>query len=161
METKRAGFILFFIVCVGCARAQSKAPEPVNTGDSLVAGTIHVERDWRIEVLGKKMAEYNESLANKGGIRSVRGYRLMLLSTSDRNQAMAVRSKLLQQYPDQSVYMAFQSPYIKLKFGNFTDKAEAERYRKQITGSGLITNNIYVVSETVQVKVDKNAPAEE
>ena len=81
---------------------------------NVVTGKVTVVKDPRIESLGKKMAEYNESLANK--LHSTRGYRLMILSTSDRPKAIQVRSQLLQLFPDQSIYMVFQSPFIKLKF---------------------------------------------
>ena len=65
---------------------------------------------------------------------------------------MKVRALLLQNYPDQKVYMAFQAPFIKLKFGNFVEKAEAEKYRDQIMKAKYVTNNIYVVPEVVEVK---------
>ena len=81
----------------------------------------------------------------------------MLLSTNDRAQALQVRSQLLQLFPDQSIYMIFQSPFIKLKFGNFLDKNEAEDYRKQVTALKIVPGNIYVVPEMVEVKADKIA----
>lgn len=121
--------------------------------DSLVAGKVIVNKDPRIESLGKKMAEYNESLAYK--LHSTMGYRLMILSTNDRSKAIQVRSQLLQLFPDQSIYMVFQSPFIKLKFGNFLERAEAEDYRKQINASKIINGNIYIVSEMVDVKAEK------
>ena len=127
--------------------------------DSVMQGKVTVVKDERIDLLGKKMAEYNESLANK--IHMVKGYRLMLLSTTDRTQAISVRSQLLKQYPDQGVYMTFQSPYIKLKFGNFIEKEEADKMRKQLSSSGIITGNIYLVPEMVEVKPDKTKQPEE
>ena len=114
---------------------------------------VVVTKDPRIDILGKKMSEYNESLAGK--LHPTRGYRLMLLSTSDRSQALQLRSQLLQFYPDQSIYMIFQSPFIKLKFGNFLDKNEADDYRKQITALKIVRGNIYVVPEMVEVKTEK------
>ncbi len=123
------------------------------TNDSLVRGKVTVNKDLRIESLGKKMAEYNESLANK--LHSTRGYRLMILSTNDRVKAIKVRSQLLQLFPDQSIYMVFQSPFIKLKFGNFLERAEAEDYRKQVSASKIISGNVYIVSEMVDVKSEK------
>ena len=36
-----------------------------NIADSVTLGTVMVQKDPRIETLGKKMAEYNESLAMK------------------------------------------------------------------------------------------------
>lgn len=123
------------------------------SGPDSTAGTITVNKDPRIEVLGKKMAEYNESLSNK--LHPTKGYRLMVLSTNDRTKALQVRSQLLQFFPDQMIYMIFQSPFIKLKFGNFLEKAEADDYRKQITAAKIVTGNIYIVPEMVEVKGDK------
>lgn len=118
-----------------------------------------VIKDERVDLLGKKMAEYNESLANK--IQMVKGYRLMLLNTTDRALAMQVRSTLLQQYPDQKVYMTFLSPYIKLKFGNFLDKEEADKVRKQLIASKVVTGNVYLLPEMVEQKPEKQNGAEE
>ena len=105
------------------------------------------------------MAEYNESLSSK--MKMVNGYRLMLLSTNDRAMAMQIRSQLLQQYSDQKVYMIFQSPYIKLKMGNYTERPEAEKMRKQLLASKIISGNIYIVPEMVEAKQDKSANSEE
>jgi hypothetical protein len=74
---------------------------------------------------------------------------------------MAVRAKLLQQFPDQKVYMTFQFPYIKLKFGNFVEKADAERFRDLLTKMQIVTTNVYVVPEVVEVKPDKVKVKEE
>lgn len=127
--------------------------------DTLVSNNTVLIKDSRVDLLSKKMAEYNEGLANR--VKSERGYRLMLLNTTDRALAMQVRSSLLQQYPDEKVYMIFMSPYIKLKFGNFTDKTEAEKIRKQIIASKIVTGNVYLLPEMVEVKSDKNSNEEQ
>jgi len=127
-----------------------------NNGDSLKTGSVNVVyKDPRIELLGKKMAEFNASLTNKAGVKMGRGYRLMVLSTTDRAQALAVRSKLMARYPEHKVYMTFQSPYIKLKFGNYPEKAEAEKFRKVLAAANLVENNIYLVNEMIEIKVEK------
>lgn len=127
-----------------------------NDGDSLKMGSVNVVyKDPRIDMLGKKMAEFNAALTNKAGVKLGRGYRLMVLSTTDRTHALAVRSKLLQRYPNQKVYLTFQSPYIKLKFGNFVEKAEAEKFRTIMAASNYVENNIYVVNEMIEIKVEK------
>ena len=153
IRMKKLSLILLLNVFIVSARAQS------STSDSTAMGTVTVSKDPRIETLGKKMAEYNESLANK--LHSTRGYRLMILSTSDRSLALQVRSQLLQLFPDQSIYMIFQSPYIKLKFGNFLERKEAEDYRKQINAAKIVSSNIYVVPEMVEVKAEKLNQTEE
>lgn len=125
--------------------------------DSLKKSKITVLKDDRIDKLGKKMTEYNESLANK--IHLEKGYRLMLLSTTDRAEAIRIRSKLMQQFPGQNVYMTFQSPYIKLKFGDFTEKDQAEDMRKDIIALKIVSGNIYIVGEMVEVRPEKNKQA--
>lgn len=126
--------------------------------DTVISGNATLIKDSRVDLLSKKLADYNEGLANR--VKSERGYRLMLLNTTDRALAMQVRSSLLQQYPDEKVYMIFMSPYIKLKFGNFTDKSEAEKTRNQILASKIVTGNVYLLPEMVEVKSDKNAAEE-
>lgn len=127
--------------------------QTASSTDTFTAGKITVIKDSRLDELAKKEAIFNEALSKKP--RAGKGYRLMVLSTNDRTQAMAVRAKLLQRYPDQKVYTIFQPPYIKLKFGDFVEKADAENIRKDIIKSKMITNNIYVVPDTIEVKADK------
>ncbi len=155
MTMKHTGCILLFLTFFTLTKAQAN--------DSLIMGVARVVvKDQRINILGKKMAEFNEMLStNKTGYKMVKGYRLMLLSTSDRNQAMTVRSKILQLYPEHKVYMTFQSPFIKLKFGNFEEKSEAERHRKQLSSMGILENNIYLVPDMVEIKVEKMELMEE
>ena len=137
----------FLIVAIGCyftAAAQKT--------DSAI-GTVTVFKDPRIDMLGKKMAAYNDDLSQK--VHSGKGYRLMVISTSDRELAMKVRSQLYQLFPDQKQYMSYQVPNIKIKFGNFVEKADAEKSRKQLIDLKIVTNNIYVLPETIEIKPDK------
>jgi hypothetical protein len=128
--------------------------------DTIGNGKFIYIRDERVDLLGKKMAEYNEGLAEK--TKLVSGFRLMVLNTTDRNYAMKVRAALLQQYPDQKMYMVFLTPYIKIKLGNFINKADAEKVRKKILDSKLLSSNIYIVSELVELKPkEKTANTEE
>ena len=132
--------------------------------DTIISGTTVVVKDARIDVLGKKMAEYNSSLGTityTNGLTSARGYRLMVVSTNDRPYAMKIRAQLYQMYPDQKQYMSYQMPNIKIKLGNFLDKADAEKVRKQILGTKLVTNNIYILPETIEVKPAKEEKEKE
>jgi hypothetical protein len=139
------------------------ATKPVFAQESLSVDTtahsnISLEKDERIDVLATKMRAYNE-LMNARRARTGKGYRLMVLNTSDRAQAMSIRSALIQRYPDHKVYMIFQSPFIKLKFGNYVEKKDAEDMRKELQKSGIIPGNIYLIPETIEVKPEK--PEEE
>jgi len=137
--------IIIFVV-IFCCSFMSKAQ--VDFKDSL--GVVTIKQDNRIEILGQKMAEYNLNLATKP--RMSKGFRLMLLSTSNRDLAMSVRTKLLQQFPNESIYMSFQSPYIKIKFGNFEERGDADRMRKLLLAQKLVPGNIYIVAEKIEIK---------
>ena len=86
--------------------------------------------------------------------RSAIGYRLQILSTNDKELAFKTRTQLLQKFPEQKVYMYFLSPYVKLKFGNFKTKQDAESYRKQISKM-LGGISIYLINERVEIKPEK------
>ena len=143
-------YCFFFLIMIGNI---SIAQDIIEDSVGVEKNIIH--KDPRIDVLGQKMAQYNEGLALKTKI--VSGYRLMLLNTTDRAFAMKLRTTLLQQYPEQKLYMSFLAPYIKLKMGNFADKAEAESMRKELQALNIVTGNIYLVNEKIELKpVDKN-----
>ena len=143
---------IFFTGLFFCSATMLTAQ--VATKDSaLPPGKVTVVKDSRLDALAKIEADFNSALAL--GPKAAKGYRLMVLSTSDRAQAMNLRAKLLQRFPEQKVYMSFQPPYIKLKFGNFLEKTEADQYKKDITSNKLVTTNIYLVPEIIEIKPDK------
>ena len=141
-------YFFFFIFCFSVSQSFAQIV------DSSQATKIVVNKDFRLDILAKKEADINEA-NNKLAARSAMGYRLQVLSTNDRALAMKTRTQLLQQYPDQKVYMLYQAPYVKLKFGNFTSKQEAEKYKNQISRM-LNGASIYVVPERIEVKPEKD-----
>jgi hypothetical protein len=117
---------------------------------------ITVNKDPRLNILAKKESEFNDANGVLQGGRVAKGYRLMLLNTNNRELAMKVRSQLLQSFPEQKVYMSFQPPFIKLKFGDFLEKDEADKYKTEIAKTKIVTTNIYIVPELVELKQDKS-----
>jgi hypothetical protein len=144
------------IVLAGFAFTMAKAQITAAT-DSAGTGKVTVIKDSRLDDLAKKEAGFNETMnmSTKAG----KGYRLMVLSTNDRPLAMKVRAQLLQYYPDQKIYMIYQPPNIKLKFGDYPEKADAENIRKDIIRNKLVTGNIYIVPDRIEIKPDKNKDA--
>ncbi len=123
--------------------------------DSVFVGTATVIKDSRLDVLAEKylIAQTAVKVVKYGnGLTAAKGYRLMVINTADRNLAMNIRSKLYQLFPDQKQYMSFQMPNNKIKMGNYLDKSDAERAKKQIMAMKLVPNNVYVVQEMIEVK---------
>jgi len=139
--------IIFFILTAFTINVSFSQKVKTDTSEN---GNAIIHQDERIAILGEKMVEYNENLSKK--TRLVMGYRLMVLNTNDRDYAMKIRSTLVKQFPDQKIYMIFLSPYIKIKFGNFIDKDEAEKMKKTLKDLKIITGNIYLLNEKVELK---------
>jgi len=148
MIMKKSIVLFFTVILFFNAAAQTLVK------DSVITGTVIVTKDPRLDILAKKEVEFNKLAAL--GPKAAQGFRLLVVNSNDRNYAMKIRAQLLQAYPEQKVYMTYQAPFIKLKFGNFLDAAEAEKYRKLITTAKIVVNNVYVVPEIVEVKIDKN-----
>jgi len=145
-------FRWFFFLCIFFISGSSYAQAIIR--DTVSSGFVIIEKDERLDILGHKMAAYNKSLSNKPRLQD--GYRLLLMSTSDRKKITDLRVRLLQLFPDQKIYTIFQSPSIKLKFGNFLNKGEADSMKKQLISLSIVEGNIYVVFEKIEVNGEKN-----
>lgn len=123
------------------------------TADTLANGII-VYKDYRMNMIQNREAEVNYAIL-KNKARFTKGYRLMILNTSDKNYAFKVRTELLQKFPEQKPYMWFANPYIRLKFGNFRTKEEAESYQKKISKM-LGGATIYLLNEMIEINPGKD-----
>jgi hypothetical protein len=136
--------LIFLIVLCSGIYAQTITVDTVKTPN------VTVNKDPRLDILAKAEAEIN-NMAN----RFAMGYRLFVLKTNNRDYAMKVRTYLLQNFPEEKVIMTYQAPFIKMKFGNFIEKKDAEKYRDMIVKGGVVTGGVYVVPETVEVDPSK------
>ncbi len=120
--------------------------------DSLPQNKVVVFKDYRLDILARKEAELN-AINYKRQVHTAIGYRLMVLNTSDKNYAFKVRADLLQKFPEQKLYMWYANPYVRIKFGNFRTKEEADIYKKQISNM-LGGATIYYLEEPIEVDPD-------
>jgi len=148
--------LLWLLILVTAVNGLFAQTTPV---DTTLPGKVTVNKDPRLDLLAK--AQVDIAIANtKMAARFTKGYRLFVLKTDDRDYAMKVRAYLLQTFPEEKVIMSYQAPFIKMKFGDFVEKEDAEKMKKQITRDGVVKGGIYVVADTIEVKPDKNAKEE-
>lgn len=108
-----------------------------------------VHKDSRVDALVKKQAAINERAKKVTG-RTMRGYRLLVLNTNSRDEAIAGKTKIYKHFPDQKAYLTYQSPFFKLKAGNFQTRDEARRY--QALMNTIFPKGVFIISETIEVK---------
>ena len=114
--------------------------------------SVIIHKDPRIDLLIKKEAEIN--LANrKAAARTAHGYRLMVVNTNNREEALQAKTKIYTYFPEIKSYLVYQSPYFKLKAGNFRTREEAEKYQKDF--SNYFPKGVFIVNDVIEVKPQK------
>ncbi len=100
-----------------------------------------------------KKQESINTTTKKSSARTARGYRLLIVNTNKREEAIAAKTKVYTFFPELSAYLSYQSPYFKLKAGNFKTRDEAERYRKNM--SSMFPKGVFIINDIVEVKGEK------
>lgn len=146
-------YLVFFIsvFCLQAATAQTPAPAALQTS------SVVVHKDPRIDLLIRKKAAINK--ASKNVARTGRGFRLLVINTNSRDEAIAAKTKLYTYFPELKSYLQYQSPYFKLRAGNFKTRDEAERYRKQMTS--MFPKGVFVVNDVIEIKPEKEEQVDE
>jgi hypothetical protein len=121
------------------------------------SSSVTVHKDPRIDQLVKKQIEINE-YTTRDARRYTQGFRILVVSTNDRNKANDAKMKLYKNFPELKAYLMYQSPYFKLKAGNFKDQKEAEVYLKKM--QVYFPTGIYIIRDIIEVNPDKSAELE-
>jgi hypothetical protein len=112
------------------------------------ADTIVVHKDTRLDVLSTKQAAVNKLTSKMTSNGQYKGFRLQVLNSRSRDEAFKVKAQLLQLFPGQKSYVLFQSPYFKVRIGNFMEKAEALLFKNQLEKK--YPQNAYVVEDIIE-----------
>ncbi len=124
------------------------------TEGSVDSSSVVVHKDARIELLIKKQAEINE-LTTREARKIARGFRLLVINTNKRDEAITAKAKLYQYFPELKSYLLYQSPYYKLKAGNFRERKDAETYQKKLTA--FFPKGVFVMNDLIEVKPEKDS----
>jgi len=114
-----------------------------NSGD-----TIIVHKDPRLDIFTAKQASINKVTARMSSNGLFKGYRLQVLNTRSRDDAFKTKAMLLENFPDEKTYVLYQSPYFKVRIGNFVNRNDAENFKKEL--SLFITQPAYVVEDLIE-----------
>ena len=104
-------------------------------------------------MLVKKQTQINEETSRESR-KTSKGYRLMIISTSNRDEAIAARTKIYTHFPEIKSYLIYQSPYFKLKVGNFKERKDAESFQKQM--NIYFPKGVFIMNDIIEVKPVKN-----
>ena len=136
-----------FILCVAVCIAQQAAAQTE-------APAVAVFKDPRVAMLVKKQAQINEESVRMSR-RRMPGFRIQVINTTERKVAIDAKSKIYQMYPELQAYLLYQSPYYRLRIGNFKTKQEAEDYQNDL--SRAFPGAVFIVRDVIEVKPEPAA----
>ena len=115
------------------------------------AGVV-VVKDPRIDMLVNKQIEINE-ITTRNSRRSAPGYRILIISSNNRNKVIEAKTKMYREFPELKAYMMYQSPFFRLKVGNFRERTDAEAYLAEI--QRIYPTGVYIVTDTIEVRPEQ------
>ena len=113
------------------------------------SANVVVNKDPRIDMLVNKQIEINE-ITTRNSRRSAAGYRILVVSSNDRNKVIDAKTKMYREFPELKAYMMYQSPFFRLKVGNFRERTDAEEYLTEI--QRIFPTGVYIVTDTIEVR---------
>lgn len=125
------------------------------SAQDVVADTssVMVHKDWRIDEMVSRQHALNTA-ARKAAGKTMRGYRLLVLNTNSRDEAIAAKTKIYTFFPELKSYMQYQTPFFKLKAGNFQTRDEASRYRELM--NNIFPKGVFIINDVIEVKPERD-----
>jgi hypothetical protein len=116
--------------------------------------SVVIHKDPRIDLLVQKQIQINEE-TSRDARRIGKGYRLLVVNTNKRDEAVDAKTKVYTYFPELKTYLIFQSPYYKLKAGNFKERKEAEDYQRRL--QKFFPKGVFIMNDTIELKLDKES----
>ncbi|MFM8806110.1 MAG: SPOR domain-containing protein [Sphingomonadales bacterium] len=117
---------------------------------SMDNGRVSIQKDPRIDWLIKKQIQVNEETSRQAR-RQDKGFRLLVISTTLREEALAAKTKVYSYFPELKAYLFHQSPYYRVKAGNFKERKEAEQYQRRL--ELLFPKGVFIINDVIEVKL--------
>ncbi len=130
-KMRRKAIFFFFLSALFLSFvAYSQDKTGINNKDErLQEGTITIRQDARISSIIERHIRQNKRK------RGIDGYRIQLFFNSGpaaREQAIRLKADFLSSFPDYPVYILYQSPFYKVRIGDFRTKSNALKVFQEI-----------------------------
>lgn len=148
----------FILVIISLIISSNSFAQVDSTAKKPDSNTVIIHKDPRLDLLVKKQAVINE-VTSRDGRRTDKGFRLMIISTNNREEALAAKTKVYTYFPELKAYLWYQSPYFRVKAGNFKDRKDAEAYQKRM--NTYFPRGVFIMKDIIEVKPGKGTEDDE
>ncbi|MDD4993675.1 MAG: SPOR domain-containing protein [Paludibacter sp.] len=156
MKSISFSLIVALLLTVGASMAQQNLEskqgniiEALSNADSVTNATVKIYQDKRIE----KLISNRHS---NGGSKQVTasGYRVQVFSSNaqrtGKNDAFRIEKQIRDEFPEQAIYVNYDSPFWKVRVGDFKTQAQAQAFRSQLISTfPQMRSEIYLVREQI------------
>lgn len=109
--------------------------------------TIIVIKDARLDVLTAKQAMINKRSSMLTSSGQYKGFRIQVVSTTNRELAFKTKGDLMSRFTSEKSYVLFQSPYFKVRIGNFLKRDDANNFRKSLVK--MFPQGVFIIEDTI------------
>ncbi len=95
----------------------------------------------------KNLYDTKSEETNKAELEIIPGFRIQILMTSEIDEANLTKAQVSSLLPNDWVYMIYETPYYKIRAGDFPDRASANQLLKFLIDSGY--KNAWIVPDKV------------
>lgn len=113
---------------------------------------VVVDKDPRVDLLLKKQEELNKKAWTDNN-KSVSGFRIVVISTNNRQSALDIKSRLMRDFSEHKTYMLYQSPNFRVLIGNFRTRKEADAVKSQL--AKIYPSGLLIISATIELKPEE------
>jgi hypothetical protein len=163
-------YLLLFLslaVCAGVAAQSPQRNEILQELNSAVPGKgrVSVYEDESIgHVLGRSMSPPRTVYTSADGATQyyrIRGYKVQAFSGNDqrtsKNEAQRKQQLIHHAYPNYETVVLFESPFWRLRVGNFEHRHEAEEVLKEMVKSfPSFGKEMYIVVDEVKIPLNND-----
>ena len=159
--TKRI-FLLSISALLGlAASAQEYGSRPTMTEHLLRAGSgegiVSIHQSSSIDSLMNSTGQRQVELSGSDEYITSRGYRIQIFSGNNQRESKAtaysMESQLREQFPEMETYVSFQSPFWKLRVGNYRTSEEAHAALRELKATFPKWKEMFIVKDAVKYRV--------
>lgn len=140
--------ITAFLLCLETFQAEAQTAGEYPRTISTATATAGVSKDPRIDLLVQKQV-YLNTLA----LRNMPGFRIQVISTIDRAKAMDAKARLMQLFPDYQTYLSYQSPYFRVRIGDFRNREAAQDLQQEL--NNYFPNGVFTVRDYIHISPEQ------
>ena len=158
MKRNYLPYIVAFLLILGtlqCLRSQDTKSrnivEVLSAADTTNNATVRIFEDKRIEQLMS-----NKRSSGNSRVLNVNGFRVQVFSSNAQHtaktDAFRIEKEIRDQFPEQTVYVNYFSPFWKVRVGDFRTQAQAQAFRSQLINNlPQLRGEVYVVREQITI----------